>query len=149
MRVYLAARYSRRIELCDYRDDLLLLGHTVVCRWLDGHHELFGDATAHDLQEHRDNLDNPTRANFAHEDLMDLLGAEAIIAFTEKPRETTTRGGRHIEFGVALGTSKKLFVVGPKENIFYSLPEVNHFDTWFGCLNAFGTPSASHRADKR
>jgi hypothetical protein len=39
-RVYLAARYSRREELCRYADDLRAIGHTITSRWLDGNHQV-------------------------------------------------------------------------------------------------------------
>lgn len=34
MRIYLAARYSRREELLGYRDDLHAAGHVVTARWV-------------------------------------------------------------------------------------------------------------------
>ena len=37
---YLAARYSRREELCGYRADLQRLGIEVPARWLNGSHQL-------------------------------------------------------------------------------------------------------------
>ena len=36
MKIYLAARYSRREELCGYRSELEAIGHTVTSRWLNG-----------------------------------------------------------------------------------------------------------------
>lgn len=35
-KVYLAARYSRREELCRYREELTALGYVVQARWLNG-----------------------------------------------------------------------------------------------------------------
>ena len=40
MKYYLAARYSRRLELCGYRADLAGLGIEVTSRWLSGSHQL-------------------------------------------------------------------------------------------------------------
>lgn len=128
LRIYLAARYSRRLELCGYRDKLQTMGHWVDARWLDGHHEI-----NYDDQAARDALHEVKRQQFATEDLTDLLAAECLIAFTEEPRKTTTRGGRHVEFGIALALGKRVIVVGPKENVFYSLPGIEHFLDWESC----------------
>src|ERR1700683_5297127 len=39
-KAYLAARYSRRLELCRYRAELTRLGITVTSRWLNGSHQI-------------------------------------------------------------------------------------------------------------
>ncbi len=43
MIIYLAARYSRRMELCSYRTQLADHGIAVTARWLDGSHQLGND----------------------------------------------------------------------------------------------------------
>lgn len=40
MLIYLAARYSRRLELCGYREQLRAAGHKVQAVWLDGEHQI-------------------------------------------------------------------------------------------------------------
>ncbi len=35
MKIYLAARYSRRLELLTYREQLVGMGHEVTSSWLD------------------------------------------------------------------------------------------------------------------
>ena len=59
----------------------------------------------------------------------DMDIADTVIAFTEKPRSTSSRGGRHCEWGAAIASGHKLICVGGAENIFYGLPGVEHFDT--------------------
>lgn len=44
--VYLAARYSRRLELCGYRAQLAEHGIEVPARWLNGSHQLDNDGKA-------------------------------------------------------------------------------------------------------
>lgn len=44
--------------------------------------------------------------------------------------EGRSRGARHVEFGLALGTGKRLLVVGYRENIFHVLPAVEYYETW-------------------
>ena len=44
-----------------------------------------------------------------------------LLLFTVDPDERTRRGGRHVEYGVALGLGKLTAIVGPRENIFHHL----------------------------
>lgn len=122
MRIYLAARYSRATQLRGVRTDLEKLGHTVTSRWIDGGHEL--------SKEGSDEASQKERTRFAQEDWMDLLQAECVISFTEEPRKTNTRGGRHVEFGAALATGKRCLVIGHRENVFHCLPQVEWFSDW-------------------
>lgn len=145
MKVYLAARYSRREELVGYRNDLNQLGSIipglylrVTSRWLNGSHE------AHKLGPNgmrvipRSGYTNTQARRFAREDLADIDEADVVVVFTEEhvPRGNVGRGGRHVEFGYALAKGKKIIVVGPIENVFYSLinesdlPGVRVADDW-------------------
>lgn len=120
MKYYLAARYSRSAEMREVRAQLQEFGHIVTARWVDGGHELKRDEPNVDAE----------RARWAHEDFIDLAAAEGVISFTEEPRTTNSRGGRHVEFGVALGMGKRCIVVGHRENVFHCLPSVGFFPTW-------------------
>lgn len=103
MRVYLAARYSRRDEMEEIAAQLAGRGAGVTSRWIRGEHEgLPAELCAAD-------------------DVADIAVADAVIAFTEPEGSPYSRGGRHVEAGIALGLRKPLLVVGPPENIFYSL----------------------------
>ena len=70
------------------------------------------------------------RLRFASEDWSDLLGSDICISFTETPRNTHSRGGRHVEFGAALALGKRCIIVGPRENVFHCLLEVERADSW-------------------
>ncbi len=103
MRVYLAARYSRRAEMEDIASHLTARGIGVTSRWIRGLHDgLPADVCAND-------------------DIEDILEAHAVVAFTEPEGSPYSRGGRHVEAGMALAYCKPLIVVGPTENVFYSL----------------------------
>ncbi len=54
--------------------------------------------------------------------------ADAVVSLMELPRNNG-RGGRHVEFGYALGLGKLMFIIGPRETVFHHLDEVRHFDT--------------------
>lgn len=154
MRIYLAGRYSRRVELCGYRDRLRANGHTVQAVWLDGEHQISdtgipigenGEALVEGtplrsgevLSEHeQSDRAAKLRQKFAQDDFRDVLMCELLIAFTELPRSAPNRGGRHVELGIALGQMKQVWIVGPRENIFCWLEDVRQFDTWEQCLEA-------------
>lgn len=130
-RFYLAARYSRREELCGVRDVIQTLGGEVTSRWLNGNHQRADDGTAiRDDGTSIHGADDEMHARFALEDMEDVQRADVLIAFTETPRVSTSRGGRHVELGLALAWQKRVIVVGPRENVFCWLPQVKHFDSW-------------------
>lgn len=147
MRIYLAGRYSRRLELCGYREQLVAAGHTVQAVWLNGEHQIGTDGAP--IGEHGESLVEAMdktareafygnaedraaklRLHFATDDFRDVTACELLIAFTEPPRSSNSRGGRHVEFGIALGQRKPVWIVGPRENIFHWLDNVRHFDRW-------------------
>lgn len=135
---YLAARYGRREELVEYAEELRALGHQVTSRWLRGDHQ------ADELETERDGGCERVpeiAVRFAEEDLEDLAFADVVVSFTEPPRSTASRGGRHVEFGMALGwrlagflsltrEARRLVVVGPRENVFHCLSQVEVFADW-------------------
>jgi hypothetical protein len=57
-------------------------------------------------------------------------GADVVINFTEPPRSKANRGGRHVEYGIALAKGLRVIVVGYRENIFHWLPMVEFCETW-------------------
>lgn len=134
--IYLASRYSRREELAKYRDELRADGHLVQARWLDGGHQLsdlgtpIGDSGEALVESGDCNRAAELRAKFADDDWQDVNSAEIVISFTEPPRSSANRGGRHVEFGIALARGARCIVVGYRENIFHWLPQVEFVETW-------------------
>ena len=112
------------------------MGYEVQSRWLDGKHQISdkgqpigdhgealveGDATSIRSAE--------LRAHFAHDAWEDVTSADVVVSFTEAPRSSASRGGRHVEYGIALGLGKRVLVVGYRENIFHWLPHVEFYET--------------------
>lgn len=143
LKIYLASRYSRREELCGYREQLRSRGHEVPAVWLNGGHQI-GDCgkpigSAGESLVEGDNGSQTSQAiqlrqKFAQDDLTDVADCDCLIAFTEPSRTGPTRGGRHVELGLALGMKKRVIVCGPRENIFCWLPGVEHADDFAGVL---------------
>ena len=114
----MAARYLRREELCGYARELRNYGHIVACRWLDGSHR---------VPDKPEEAEMKTARQMAQEDVYDLRLSNTLILFSEEPRSTNSRGGRHVEFGMAYSRSMQIIVVGPRENAFHYLPRVEHY----------------------
>ncbi len=123
--VYLAARFSRQSELRGYVSDLENCGFGVTSRWVK--------TDSHRVDEYQAEADPDFARRLAEEDYLDVLCADIVVIFGEEPR-TATRGGKHVEFGLALARDKHIFLVGPRENVFYYLPEVECYETWDECF---------------
>ena len=135
--VYLAARYSRNDEMRGVRDVLKALGYMVTSRWIDLHGGKYpGSFTPEQLN------DDPVYcARVAEADLDDLADADTVISFTS-PGEYG-KGGRHVEFGLALGLGKRLVLVGPRENVFHTLPQVEQYPDWSRLVVALAGEAAA------
>ena len=117
MKVYLASKYSRRLELKEHAKTFRAAGHEVICRWLDGSHDVYGSDPDND------------KKRWALEDLADIFNSRVIICFSESPGETDLgKGGRHIEMGLAMAWNKTIILIGPKENMFHYLDNVFQCD---------------------
>lgn len=132
MKIYLAARYSRRDQMRELAAELRRLGHTVTSRWLGGTHELGPEGRSVEAETR-------LRAEFAREDLDDVLAADCVVSVTEAPDAKPSRGGRHVEFGVGLALGKRLVVIGHRENVFHTLPQVEFFAGQWDLVRALGT----------
>lgn len=136
MKIYLAARYSRREELCGYRTQLEEMGHTITSRWLNGSHQISNEGkpigeTGEELVENGScEVSKGLRESFAREDRDDVYASELVVAFTEVPRASTSRGGRHVELGLAIARGKIICLIGPRENIFCWLPDITALDSF-------------------
>jgi hypothetical protein len=137
--VYLAARYARRTELCGYRTELESRGFTVTSRWLNGPDQVTASGqvlgtSAEQLIETGDLAAGVLMAACALADMEDLASAEAAVFFTEDPAfyaPGSSRGGRHVELGLALARpDMRVIVVGPRENQFCHLTQVRHYTSW-------------------
>ena len=116
MKLYLAAAFERQLEMSLYKRQLTAFGHEVVSRWHDPaeRHRSLADATTIVELE-----------RWASEDVTGVKAAEVVASFTGHG----TRGGRHVELGIAIGLGKQLLIIGPKENVFHYLPGIEHFMT--------------------
>jgi hypothetical protein len=141
MKIYLAARYSRNGEMRGVRDVLQALGHEVTSRWIDQHGgNLLESIVAEKLNE------NPGAcAHYAEVDVADLSAADVVVSFTSEGGGG--KGGRHVEFGLALGLGKRLVIVGPRENVFHTWPGVEWYPDWAHLVMAWSAPVLASASD--
>lgn len=130
MKIYLAARFSRREQLNELADELRRMGHIVTSRWLETKWVNRPDQSAAAPPEYRQ--------TYALIDLEDVQAADVMINFTEDAIPNAGRGGRHVEFGYAMALGKRMVVVGYRENLFHEHPSVEFFETQWDMLRAIG-----------
>ena len=123
-KIYLAARYSRNAEMRGVRDVLEALGHKVTSRWIDQH----GGNLLESIVAEKLNADPEACAHYALVDVDDLAKADTVISFTSAGGGG--KGGRHVEFGLAVGLGKRLVIVGPREHVFHTLPGIEWYPDW-------------------
>ena len=139
MKIYLAAQYRRKEEMKVVRRLLHEAGHICTSSWLKEPHDAnitMDQCTTEDLRF------------FAEQDLDDIRRSDIFVIFSVDPLLPTVRGGRHVEMGYALGLGKPVYVVGPKENIFYYLPGLKHFACISDLISGIkeeGKPEESYR----
>lgn len=122
MKIYLASRFSRRHECHDLGKELEKYGFGIVSRWTlpDSNHVVPVGMSQQAADAERE--------RFAVEDLEDIDRCDCIVSLMEPKARNNTRGGRHVEFGYAIGRGKELVVIGCKETVFHHHPQVRHFD---------------------
>lgn len=136
MHIYLAARYSRYEEMQHVATTLIQQGHSITSRWIWGAYA-GNDTTILDL-EHR-----TLAQTVAAYDLEDLHAAECLIGFTEGPG-VISRGGRHVEWGIAVSLGKRLILIGTPEHVFHCLPQVEVY----ACLDDICWTQKQHAIDR-
>lgn len=122
MKIYIAARFSRRPEANALAQKLKALGCQITSRWVlpDTDHVMPTGLSAQAADKERE--------RFALEDFEDVRECHMLISLQEEPRNNS-RGGRHVEFGMALGLGKAMVCIGPRETVFHHLPSVQHHET--------------------
>lgn len=117
MRIYIAARFSRREEAGEVAAILTDLGHSITSSWIwQPASEMYRE-------------DGPNFAGeAAQKDLDEVESSDTLVYLSEMEDNIWGRGGRHVEFGAALAFRKDVWVIGPMENLFHYLQSVLHFD---------------------
>jgi hypothetical protein len=118
VKIYIASRYGRKEEMKVVAAKLNAAGHKVASFWI---YEI------HPTDVTMDQVNDAELRETAMADYIELGAADAMLFFAEDPLVVPPRGGRHVEFGIAIGMGKDIYVIGPKENIFHHFRNVKHF----------------------
>lgn len=127
MSFYLAAQFGWKESIAAKKEQLTKMGFFVTSTWTD--EQAKPDCSLKDFT-------GDYHESMASRDLNEIEAADVLVLFTVDPDTMTRRGGRHVEFGYALGRGKSVIIVGPKENIFHHLPKVRQFETWDDFIGA-------------
>ena len=133
MTVYIASRFERKHEMKALVSLFAEHNIQVESRWLD--EDISPQSQLSDLTP----LYCRSKAEI---DLEDIDSADTLVFFSDAI-PTTVRGGKHVEFGYALGTCRRIVVIGPHENIFHYLPHVIQYNSVEDFLDAEGIENAS------
>lgn len=129
-KIYIASFFNTRQRLRPIRDELWKLGYEITSTWLDE------TAKPHGMKLHE------FFRKLAIKDIAEIYRADILIIDTI---DVTPRGGREVEFGVALGSfqNKLLYLVGPTRNVFHELVDQAFVD-WDECLHFMKTRLEVH-----
>lgn len=132
LRFYLAARFSRQMELRGYAAQLRALGHSITSRWVDG-----------DDERPYEQMTGADNRRCAEVDVIDVMACDCVILFSDPIGvPSTSRGGRHVEMGIGLALGKNISIVGERENVFHWLDNVKVFPTWSDALIHYAKAAA-------
>jgi len=104
MKVYIAAPYPCKEDARLVRTFLETHGINCTSQWIDEE-------------------DGEDSAERAQKDLDDVNEAHVFIALNFLEWEQRGTGGRHVEFGYAIGTMP-IILIGKRSNVFHHLPEI-------------------------
>src|SRR5690349_10728046 len=112
MRLYIAGHSQEQARAT--KDLLEEHGYEIVARWIVKDTKFASGLNAYSDSE---------RQNLAAMDEHDVRESDALVLLAE-PEGKTVPGGKHVETGIALALSKRVYVVGRRENLFHWHPLV-------------------------
>lgn len=127
MRIYMAAQYAKKLEIANYAEQAEAVGIHVRADWLEE-----SEAPEATL----DSVSDKLKSRYAQQDWWDIGACDIFVFFSEPQDNQPPRGGRHVEFGMAIALGKEIVVIGEPENIFHYLPgiKIEFFGTWNSAL---------------
>ena len=107
---YIAASWPRRQEAVAISSYLVSSGYKSTARWIN---ESKSQGYEHGV--------SGMTGGLPEQDEHDVRVADCLVCLTG---DTLTRGGRHTELGIAIALGKRVFCVGPMEQVFHRHPLV-------------------------
>lgn len=116
-KIYVAGKFEAQERLKHERNRIHREGAgRVIGTWLD---------------EENANPSTADKLEYAERDYAEVSASDLLILDTA---DENNRGGREVEFGIAIGRGIEVWVVGPKRNVFHEMAP--HFLTWDDVLDA-------------
>ena len=120
MKIYIAGKWEEKNRLKIVKDRVPQK-HSVLSSWLE-EDEKNGDYWS---------VTQDKIIECATRDVREIKESKLFILDTWPDNQ---RGGREVEFGVALASGKETWIVGPRKNFFHHLCDI-HFNNWEDILN--------------
>jgi hypothetical protein len=144
--VYISANSVRHEETHQNADVLSAFGYVISSRWHDNYgRNMPSQLGPEDIIANIDFCDGVARSRIG-----DLSKADIFLLVTYSHQDEI--GEMDTEFGVAIGLSKRIIIVGPKANVFHSIKEfeyhasredfINHVRS-INAASTSGSPSAA------
>ena len=109
MNIYIAAHNQAEAKLVAVV--LTIHGHVITSRWLD---KPFRPTRSYFFRE---------REGIAQMDFDDVVACDALVLLCP-PGRRRSPGGKFVEAGIALGLGRRVYVMGPRENMLLWHPRI-------------------------
>lgn len=120
MKLYIAGKFSEKVQIRKYMDDAVKLGHTITHDW---------------TQSEQDGDGVEKMKNSAEKDIQAVKDCDCIIIILTDPKYAYR--GTFTELGCSLGLEKKVIIVSQPDpnnyywsNCFYHHHAIVHVETW-------------------
>jgi len=132
VKYYFASRYSDHPLMRQRRNELLAAWpeSEVVSRWIDAHGGTIQQSFTQGILNTEMDM---VWATGGHPDVLDVMACDILVSFGHK--EGGGQGGRHVEFGMGMALGKRLVLIGVREHIFHTAPQVEFYPTFEDFLN--------------
>lgn len=115
MKIYFAGRYRDAAVFRHMGDGLREMGHQIVSSWI---------YTNRRAGRNFEDISDEEKATIAQEDVDDVLSCDVLVLLSSDGG----RGGKHVEFGIAIGAGKRICVLGQKQNVFHWLLRIEEYN---------------------
>ena len=139
MKIYIAARYSRKEAALTLSQQLSKRGYVITSTWT-----IEPESPNVQLTD----VSPGTLERYAIRDVAEIDAADVFLLMSDPPTEAHPRGGKHVEFGYAYAKGKRCIVYGPQENIFHTLPDITVVSTRTALLDELRREQFKRSADE-
>src|SRR5260370_40096718 len=127
MNIYLAASFKQKQQMLKVRRDIQThFGHFITSRWILS-------ASENGMMDGDIRKDQSRALRGAVTDFEDIEMADLVAVFTDVP---STSVGFYVELGYAIARRKRIAVIGPRPNVFFTWPSIKHYEFYSDFLKS-------------